>query len=45
MVGDTHIDRRLAAAAGIGRFIWAADYFGTMRPDGRGLDPDPRVRV
>lgn len=27
MVGDSDVDRRLAAAAGIGRFIWAADYF------------------
>ena len=26
MVGDTDTDRKLAIAAGIGRFIWAADY-------------------
>jgi D-glycero-D-manno-heptose 1,7-bisphosphate phosphatase len=29
MVGDSDADRRLAASAGIGRFIWAWDYFGT----------------
>jgi D-glycero-D-manno-heptose 1,7-bisphosphate phosphatase len=29
MVGDTDVDRRLAAAAGIGGFMWATDYFGT----------------
>lgn len=28
MIGDTDTDQRLSAAAGIGRFIWAADYFG-----------------
>jgi D-glycero-D-manno-heptose 1,7-bisphosphate phosphatase len=29
MIGDTDADRRLAASAGIGRFIWAGDYFRT----------------
>jgi D-glycero-D-manno-heptose 1,7-bisphosphate phosphatase len=29
MVGDTDVDRQLAASAGIGRFIWAGDYFRT----------------
>jgi D-glycero-D-manno-heptose 1,7-bisphosphate phosphatase len=29
MIGDTDADRRLATAAGIGRFIWAEDY---LRP-------------
>jgi D-glycero-D-manno-heptose 1,7-bisphosphate phosphatase len=29
MVGDTENDRRLSVAAGIGRFIRAADYFGS----------------
>jgi D-glycero-D-manno-heptose 1,7-bisphosphate phosphatase len=28
LIGDTDVDRRLAAAAGIGRFRWATDYFG-----------------
>jgi D-glycero-D-manno-heptose 1,7-bisphosphate phosphatase len=27
MIGDTDVDRRLTAAAGIGRFFWAKDYF------------------
>ena len=36
MVGDTDADRRLAASAGIGRFIWAGDYF---RSDATGPDP------
>ena len=27
MVGDTDTDRRLSEAAGIGRFVWAAEYF------------------
>jgi D-glycero-D-manno-heptose 1,7-bisphosphate phosphatase len=27
MIGDTDTDRQLAAFAGIGRFIWANDYF------------------
>ena len=29
MVGDTAVDRLLAANAGIGRFTWAVDYFRT----------------
>jgi histidinol-phosphate phosphatase family protein len=28
MIGDSENDRRAAAAAGIGRFEWAADFFG-----------------
>jgi D-glycero-D-manno-heptose 1,7-bisphosphate phosphatase len=28
MVGDTENDHRLHSAAGIGRFVWAPDYFG-----------------
>jgi D-glycero-D-manno-heptose 1,7-bisphosphate phosphatase len=28
MVGDSDVDRRLAVAAGLGRFIWAVDFFG-----------------
>jgi len=32
MVGDTETDRQLAAAAGVGRFAWAAGYFGTPGP-------------
>ena len=28
MVGDTVTDQQLSAAAGVGRFLWAADYFG-----------------
>ena len=35
MVGDTDVDQRLAVAAGIGRFLWAADYFGTNAAGGR----------
>lgn len=27
MIGDSQNDRKAAAAAGIGRFIWAAEYF------------------
>jgi D-glycero-D-manno-heptose 1,7-bisphosphate phosphatase len=27
LVGDSEIDEQLAAAAGISRFVWAADYF------------------
>jgi D-glycero-D-manno-heptose 1,7-bisphosphate phosphatase len=34
MVGDTDVDRQLAASAGIGRFIWAMDYFGTNATGG-----------
>jgi D-glycero-D-manno-heptose 1,7-bisphosphate phosphatase len=32
MVGDTDTDRRLSEAAGMGRFVWAADYFGAAHP-------------
>jgi histidinol phosphatase-like enzyme len=28
MIGDSDLDRRVADAAGIGHFSWAADYFG-----------------
>jgi D-glycero-D-manno-heptose 1,7-bisphosphate phosphatase len=34
MVGDTDVDRRLTVTAGIGRFLWAADYFGTHATGG-----------
>ena len=41
MVGDTHIDQRLAADAGIGHFTWAADYFGTNASGWTGARPGP----
>jgi D-glycero-D-manno-heptose 1,7-bisphosphate phosphatase len=39
MVGDSEDDRRFASAAGIGCFIWAADYFGAGNSGESGSPP------
>jgi histidinol-phosphate phosphatase family protein len=35
MVGDQDIDAGAAQAAGVGRFVYARDFFGWKAPDGR----------
>jgi histidinol-phosphate phosphatase family protein len=41
-VGDSEKDREAAAAAGIGRFVWAADFFGWDR---EAITPSPSTRA